>query len=164
MEIHLSRKLAAGECVCHNCPGGDNPACVNPNHLWIGSRADNNHDRHEKGRSGARGLRGASNPGAKLTEEQVIYIKKMCRTGPRGIQGVLADQFGVSRVTISAIHLHTWQHLEDGLDEGYSATDILVHRIRKLVGKCAIVAKEKKLKALLKLSREWRREYNALQI
>src|SRR2546430_1463459 len=29
------------KCVLHNCPDGDNPACVHPDHLWLGSRAEN---------------------------------------------------------------------------------------------------------------------------
>jgi hypothetical protein len=35
--------------VLHNCPGGDNPRCVNPDHLWLGNAAANNADRQRKG-------------------------------------------------------------------------------------------------------------------
>jgi len=48
--IHVG-EIPEGLFVCHNCPGGDNRWCVNPDHLFLGTLQDNNEDRDIKGRT-----------------------------------------------------------------------------------------------------------------
>lgn len=58
--------IPPGMLVCHNCPDGDNPACVNPAHLFLGTVDDNAKDMVRKGRS----LSGDRNP-AHLHPERI---------------------------------------------------------------------------------------------
>jgi hypothetical protein len=85
--------------VCHSC---DNPICVNPNHLWLGTQKQNVHDMMKKGRREWHGLRGEDNWHSKLTMEQVKEIKKLYKTG-KYTQQDLADKFKVSSWPIYAV-------------------------------------------------------------
>lgn len=84
--------------VLHSC---DNPLCCNPDHLRIGSHAENMRDMKERGRS----VRTRGN--AKLTADQAAAI----RSNPsHKSQAELAREFGVSKATVSGIMAgHTWQ-------------------------------------------------------
>jgi hypothetical protein len=89
-------------CVLHRC---DVRPCVNPSHLFIGTRIDNNKDRHDKGRTGA--AYGSLNSHAKLSENQVLAIRADPRKGP-----AIAKEYGLSRSTVYAIKNKTkWRHL-----------------------------------------------------
>lgn len=83
-----------GLCVCHRC---DNRACVRPDHLFLGTNADNMQDMANKGRHGE--CRGDLNGRAKLTLEQVSFV----RANPDITQAELAGRFGVNQTTISRI-------------------------------------------------------------
>tara|TARA_Y100000310_G_scaffold240365_1_gene244193 strand:+ start:516 stop:974 length:459 start_codon:yes stop_codon:yes gene_type:complete len=82
--------------VCHHC---DNPPCVNPNHLWIGSHRDNVDDMLNKGRSNNH--HGQNNPNARLTEDDVSEIKHRYDEGE--YQYEIARVFGISQQHVSQI-------------------------------------------------------------
>lgn len=95
-----------GLCVLHNCPDGDNPACCNPKHHFLGTRADNMTDKVRKGRQ----LRGEKAPPAKLTEERVQWIRAMAKTGMT--QARIAELCGVTPAAVSAIVVgRNWKHV-----------------------------------------------------
>jgi hypothetical protein len=100
--------------VCHTC---DNPPCVNPDHLFLGTQKDNAQDMKQKGRSTV----GERSGTAKLTEVQVREIRALYvgrqRTKGHGryspiSQAALARRFGVDRATIQfVVARKTWKHL-----------------------------------------------------
>jgi hypothetical protein len=88
--------------VCHQC---DNPGCVNPDHLFVGTCADNLRDMAEKGRSTI----GEKNPRAKLCETDVLLIRDLESSISRRS---IADWFDVAVPTVYAIHKRTiWTHI-----------------------------------------------------
>lgn len=113
--------IPEGLCVLHNCPEGDNPACVNPNHLWLGTKLDNTQDMIAKGRDNFKCGQGATtplvgeeNPASKLTEEQVIEVLQ-AQVG-RWCKGEklrdMAIRLGVHVQTLDRIRMGLlWKHL-----------------------------------------------------
>ena len=92
----------AGMCVCHSC---DNPSCVNPDHLWLGTRADNNRDKKLKGR--ARGKSGSTNGYSKLIEADVLAIRASTLHKKE-----LAKRYNVSLAHIYKIqNREGWKHI-----------------------------------------------------
>lgn len=90
--------------VLHTC---DNLLCVNPKHLFLGSKGDNAQDMKAKDRH----LYGERNTEAKLTEKQVLQIHRLYKAG--GVSTYqLADQFGVRQGTIwKILKGHRWEHI-----------------------------------------------------
>lgn len=97
----------SNEIVCHRC---DNPACVNPSHLFLGSDKSNAQDKARKHRGNA--PRGIKHGGAKLTEAQVLEIKQRYQSGETS-HTKLATLYGVTRGPITAIlNGKTWKHIQ----------------------------------------------------
>lgn len=105
-ELHRG-PIPASLKVCHNCPGGDNPACVHPDHLFLDTQAGNVADAARKGRL----RKGEGCHQAKLTEAAVREIRARYAAG--GIsQEKLAAEYGVGQNPISKIiHRKTWRHV-----------------------------------------------------
>lgn len=96
------------QCVCHKC---DNPPCVNPDHLFLGSLADNNADMLAKGRASGGSFPGEMAPWSKLTEDDVRIIRSEYAFHGGGRKA--AKRFGVTTSTISCIQRgKTWTHIQ----------------------------------------------------
>ena len=90
-------EIPDGMCVLHHC---DNPKCVNPKHLFLGTNQDNVNDKMKKGRH--KTLKGTKHPNAKLNNHQILMIKKALRS--RISQRKIAEIYNVSQGTITKIN------------------------------------------------------------
>ena len=101
-QLYNKEQIPTRSNICHRC---DNPSCVNPNHLFLGTYSDNLQDCWDKRRRAA--PMGVLNPKAKLTEEQVREIKQSNLTSTE-----LSRLYPVSRQQISYIrHGKKWPHV-----------------------------------------------------
>ncbi len=96
-------EIPAGKVIRHTC---DNRACINPEHLIIGTHLDNMADMTSRGRQ----CKGEASPNAKLTESDVREIRKLLEQGET--QTDIAKRFNVSRTVIRGIKLgNIWTHV-----------------------------------------------------
>jgi hypothetical protein len=100
-------KIPVGMFMCHTC---DNRACVNPAHLFPGTQQDNIDDMHRKGRHTQYERSGERNPKAKLTKDQVLYIRACNKSGESSPS--ISKRMGISYSTVrEIIRRDTWRHI-----------------------------------------------------
>lgn len=107
--VFTNGPILDGLCVCHHC---DNPCCVNPEHLFLGTQADNSADMARKGRGRSRPPRGSANHMAKLVESDVIEIRRLLALGIA--QTWIGPVYGVTNCAVSLIASgRNWGHLRE---------------------------------------------------
>ena len=112
--VAANGEISAGNEVCHEC---DNPGCVNPDHLFLGTHAENMADCKNKGRAACN--EGNKNPNAKLTESDVIKIRSSKMSAK-----ILAEKYGVSTTLIYYIKKRlAWCHVPEQAD---NASELMV--------------------------------------
>ncbi len=97
------------DCVLHRC---DNPPCCNPDHLFIGTRLENNRDAAQKGRHVSPSFHGEQHPAAKLTNKDIPVIRSRYASGDSYRK--IAIDYGVSTGAIGwIIRRQTWAFIPD---------------------------------------------------
>lgn len=105
-EIH-NGPIPNGLLVLHKC---DNPPCVNPDHLFLGTYLDNARDRDSKGRLNHRNIYGEEVGTSKLTTVQVLEMRRLHKDGVH--RNEIAKIFGRPVIHVNQIvYRYTWKHL-----------------------------------------------------
>jgi HNH endonuclease len=99
-------EIPEGQNVLHNCPSGDNPLCVNPDHLFTGTMADNQGDMVQKGRH----MHGEGHYRNKLSEEDILDIRWMAENGYS--YKVIGLQYDITNIYVGQIvRRKVWKHI-----------------------------------------------------
>jgi hypothetical protein len=108
--------IPEGRFVCHKC---DNPTCVNPAHLFLGTNEENMMDCFQKGRR--------SKSGARLKPPEVEEIRRRY-SNKEASSHKMAKEYGVSKTQILRIVKNRcWQHIEKGLDLAYGNYQVVTN-------------------------------------
>lgn len=104
-ELHFG-EIPKGKEICHKC---DNPSCVNPAHLFLGTHKENMQDCAKKKRM--RDSRGELNGRNKLKNEDVLAIRSLYKPGRRSLI-TLAEKYGVDKSLIwLVVKRKVWSHI-----------------------------------------------------
>lgn len=99
--------IPEGMYVCHTC---DNPWCIEPTHLFLGTHIDNIKDMWAKGRGVHQDTTGERNGQAKLTAKDVLEIRQLLCEGYT--QTELAAIYGIDNSSVWKIeHRRSWRHI-----------------------------------------------------
>ena len=105
--IHFG-KIPNGKEVCHRC---DNPSCVNPKHLFIGTHKDNMQDMFKKGRRKENQRRGERHWKSNLKEKDILRIRNLYSQGDISMKNI-GLLFSIKPNTVFYIvHRKNWSHI-----------------------------------------------------